>query len=388
MASARASRILAVCCGAHFVHDGFTDLIYLLLPVWQGEFGLTLAAAGLLKTLFSGGMAGLQVPAGLLAERVGERRLLALGTLVTAAAYFFAGWSAGFAVLALCLLLGGAGTSVQHPLSSSLVSRAFEGRHLRTALGTYNFAGDVGKVVVPFTAAALIALWQWRSAVIVLAVGGALAALAILALLPREQSVAVAAEAKPAKSVESSRGFIALCVIGMIDATTRTGFLTFLPFLFVAKGASVALIGTALSLVFAGGAAGKFACGATARRVGVLRTVILTEAATAAGILLLLPLGLGYGFWLLPLIGVALNGTSSVLYGTVAELAAPERRARAFGVFYSVTLGAGALAPLVYGAFSDRLGVPTILAVIALIVLLVVPLTLPLRRPLALLAQA
>jgi len=388
MASARPSRILAVCCGAHFVHDGFTDIIYLLLPVWQGEFGLSLAAAGLLKTLFSGALASLQVPAGLLAERVGERRLLALGTFVVAAAYFIAGWSAGFAALAACLLLGGAGTSVQHPLSSSLVSRAFEGRPLRTALGTYNFAGDIGKVAVPLAAASLIALWQWRVAVIVLAIGGAVAALAILILLPRERHAAVAPQATSGKTVDSGSGFVALCAIGMIDATTRTGFLTFLPFLFAAKGASVALIGTALSLIFAGGAAGKFVCGAVARRVGVLRTVILTEAATAAGILLLLPLALAQGFWLLPLIGVALNGTSSVLYGTVAELATPERRARAFGVFYSVTLGAGALAPVAYGAFSDRLGVPTILAAIALVVLLVVPLTLPLRRPLALLAQA
>src|SRR3984957_20552107 len=84
--AAASRRTLAVACGAHLLHDGYTDLLYLLLPVWQAEFGLSLAALGLLKTLYSGFLAGFQVPAGLLAERIGERRLLALGTL---------GWGVG-----------------------------------------------------------------------------------------------------------------------------------------------------------------------------------------------------------------------------------------------------------------------------------------------------
>ena len=57
----------------HFLHDGYSTLIYLLLPVWQMQFGLSLAQAGLLKTLFSGAQAVLQVPAGMLAERAEHR---------------------------------------------------------------------------------------------------------------------------------------------------------------------------------------------------------------------------------------------------------------------------------------------------------------------------
>src|SRR4029079_11214897 len=113
-------------------------------------------------------------------------------------------------------------------------------------------------------------------------------------------------------------GFAALSAIGIVDSATRTGFLTLLPFLLTARGASVPEIGLALSLVFAGGAAGKFVCGLIAVRVGILRSVIVTECATAALIIaLLLPLPKPLGLFLLPLIGVALNGTSSVLYGTV-----------------------------------------------------------------------
>ena len=41
-------------------------------------------------------------------------------------------------------------------------------------------------------------------------------------------------------------------------------------------------------LVFAGGAAGEFACGVLAERLGVIPTVIITETATGVGMLLLL----------------------------------------------------------------------------------------------------
>ena len=45
----------------------------------------------------------------------------------------------------------------------------------------------------------------------------------------------------------------------------------------------------ALRPALRGGAAGKFACGLLAERVGVIRAVVLTEAATAIGILTLVP---------------------------------------------------------------------------------------------------
>ena len=66
-------RAAAVACGAHALHDGYTDLIYVLLPVWQAEFGLGYAELGLLRGLFAGTMASFQIPSGYLSERFGTR---------------------------------------------------------------------------------------------------------------------------------------------------------------------------------------------------------------------------------------------------------------------------------------------------------------------------
>jgi hypothetical protein len=104
----------------------------------------------------------------------------------------------------------------------------------------------------------------------------------------------------------------------------------------------------------------------------MLPTVLITEAATAAGILGLLPLSLGAALSLLPIIGVALNGTSSVLYGTVPDLAPPERRSHAFGVFYTGTIGAGALSPALYGLFGDAAGILAAMMLGAIVVLLII----------------
>ena len=128
----------------------------------------------------------------------------------------------------------------------------------------------------------------------------------------------------------------------MFDSATRMGFLLFLPFLLTAKGASMPAIGLALTLVFAGGAAGKLVCAFIGARIGAIATVWLTEGLTAVLIVALLPLPLEAAFVLLPVIGIALNGTSSVLYGSVPDLVTAERRARAFSIFYTGTIGSGA----------------------------------------------
>jgi MFS family permease len=266
------------------------------------------------------------------------------------------------------------------------------------ALGTYNFAGDLGKVTVP-ALVGLAATWvDWRGATRGYALAGLLAAFALPLVLARlrvggGQAPALAgAERETPRSsgwgIRDARGFRALSMIHVIDNGTRTAFLTFLPFLLIAKGSSVPAVGFALMLVFAGGAAGKLACGALADRLGVIRTVIITEAATGLSILLLLTLPLGGALALLPVLGIALNGTSSVLYGTVADLVDADRRARSYGVFYTVGVGASALAPFVYGIVSDWVGVAATLSVVGCCVFVTIPLAGALRAPIAAAAAA
>ncbi|MGB7971732.1 MAG: MFS transporter [Candidatus Deferrimicrobiaceae bacterium] len=377
----RARATLAASCVIHFLHDGCSDLLYVLFPVWARDFSLSFAQVGLLRTGYSGALALFQVPAGYLADRWGEPRILAAGTFLTAVGFFCVGTAGGFVPLLVFLMIGGLGSSTQHPLSSSLVSRAYEAGRRRVAIGTYNFSGDLGKVTWPACVAFVTAWagWRWTAqgiGVVVLAAAvGIFFLLASLVGGPAGfHEISAADRTGNRWGIRNTRGFSLLSTIHAIDNGSRTVFLTYMPFLLLCKGAGMDLMGLALGLTFAGGATGKFVCGFLAEQWGIIRTVLVTEAATGFGILLLLALPVTPSLFLLPILGIALNGTSSVLYGTVAELVGPERRSRVYGLFYTIGIGTGALAPPLFGLLSDTTGVPATLAILAAVILATLPL--------------
>jgi hypothetical protein len=139
-------RAMSVASGAHALHDGYTDLIYIMLPVWQAEFGLSYAAIGLLRGLYAGTMALLQMTAARLSRRYGAAAVLAGGTGLAGFGYCLAGFSGSFAVVLVALIVGGIGASAQHPIAPAMVAHAFSGPRSMKAMGGYNFAGDIGKM--------------------------------------------------------------------------------------------------------------------------------------------------------------------------------------------------------------------------------------------------
>lgn len=295
-----------------------------------------------------------------------------------------AGLSGGLLGLCASLALAGAGGSTQHPLASSAVSRAY-GKSARGPLGTYNFAGDLGKATLPPAVALLLTVMGWRTALWVVAGLGVAVALLIRWLMPLVANPPAEAETPgtPVREVSGHGGFFLLLAIGVLDSAARMAFLLFLPFLLQAKGAPLTTVGLALSLVFIGGALGKAACGWLGARLGLLATVVTTEVGTAAAILAVLALPLAPSLALLPALGVMLNGTSSVLYGTVPELVSARRIERAFALFYTGTLGSSALAPVLYGRLGDIAGPDWAAGAAAVTALAVVPLMLLLSPRLA-----
>ena len=202
-------RALGVACGAHVLHDGYTDLVYLMLPIWQAEFGLSYAALGLMRTVFSGTLAGFQIPSSFLAERFGAPVVLALGTALAGFGYCLAGLSQGVLPLVAALFVGGLGASTQHPLGSSLITHTFAGPRSMKAFGTYNFSGDIGKMTVPAVASLLFVVLPWREAVALLGGFGMLAAIAIFFLMPRlrEEAAAPRKSEGSARAMGSGRGY-------------------------------------------------------------------------------------------------------------------------------------------------------------------------------------
>jgi MFS family permease len=377
---ARAARTLALTGLNHALHDGFTDTIYVLLPIWQTEFALSYSVLAVFRGLYSGAMACLQIPAGHLAERIDAKIILCGGTALASAGYALAGISGGIVGLSFALALAGAGSSTQHPLASAAVSRAY-GSAARRPLGIYNFTGDLGKAAIPAFMSLLLVSIAWRHAIFALAAAGIAVCIAMAALMPAVgKGYLKEPEVGASQTGQNRGGFYWLLGIGMLDSAVRMGFLTFLPFLLIGKGASLPTRGLAMALAFIGGAAGKFACGWLGERAGTQRTVLFTEIATAIMIVGVLVLPLAPAIALLPVLGVMLNGTSSVLYGTVPELTPPDRTERAFALFYTGTIGSGACAPVLYGLIGDTFGPAIATTATAITALAICPLMIALSR--------
>jgi MFS transporter, FSR family, fosmidomycin resistance protein len=158
-------------CVAHVLHDGYTDLIYVMLPIWQSQFRIGYGCLAIIRALYLGATGGLQLPANTLAERFGGKVILIFGTVIAATGYGLAGLSGGLLGLCAALILAGSGSSTQHPIGSGIVSRAF-GQSARGPLGIYNFAGDLGKAVIPGATSLLLIVLPWHVALWAIAMLG------------------------------------------------------------------------------------------------------------------------------------------------------------------------------------------------------------------------
>ncbi|WP_395494603.1 MFS transporter [Acetobacter sp. KSO5] len=369
-------RGLMAACLAHALHDGFTDGLYAFFPVWQAQFGLSYAGLAIVRALYFGTMGGLQVPADRLLNGMSPRNALVLSTLIAAGGLAVMAVPMGFAGLCCGLVLAGIGSSIQHPRASHLITECY-GSAARRPLSLYNFSGDLGKATLPALIALLLPVFTWRPITGTLALLGLALSLVLIKLTPRKITPAAAMSPHQGSSSRHT-GFAWLLTIGAFDTATRMGYLLFLPFLIHGRGGSSATVGMALALLFAGGALGKATCGWLGDRLGIVRSVVATETTTSLLIIATLFTPLSGTLVLLPLLGIVLNGTSSLLYGTVPELAPGGDTGRAFAVFYTGVIGAGGLAPIAYGLLADHVGRTTGQLATAATALLIVPMVLQL----------
>src|SRR5579863_4787934 len=212
---------------------------------------------------------------------------------------------------------------------------------------------------------------------------GLAVALSLYRLIPRQQPLSAAPGPTSPAQGQGYSSFALLMSIGALDAAARMGYLLFLPFLIHALGGTSTTVGLGLALLFIGGALGKATCNWLGQYLGVVGTVVTTELATALLITTTLFVPLTPMLALLPLLGIVLNGTSSLLYGTVPELGPGGDTGRAFAFFYTCVSGSSGLAPIAYGVIADHSSQKLGIMAAALTAALIAPLALALRPALS-----
>ena len=380
-------RTLLFASATHVWSDLFFTLLIPLLVLIKVDFTLTFTEVGLLKSGNMLASALLQVPSGFLAEKIGEYWLLIGGNIWVAAGLVAMSLANSYIFLLLTALLGGLGGGTQHPLGSSLVSRAYEKKGRSTAVGTVNFAGDLGKLAAPGLSLLIATRYGWRMTMRLTGLTGII--FMIFTLIAKKNMESSKSNGVKDQHVKRNLdpkipGFINLSIVGFLDSATRGATLTFLPFVFGEKGMSTNQIFALLILLLAGGASGKFLCGWLSERLNAIKLIWITKLLTAS-LLVLVPVT--PNLLLVPmmvLLGIGLNGTSSVLYASLANLVPPTRRSRLYGFFYTTNEIGSTLAPIIYGVLSDLLNLRTTIFIMAVVAAAIMPASMPLRHHLAL----
>ena len=379
---------LVFASATHVWSDLFFAILVPLMPLIQSDPSLLLSytQVGLLRSVFNGASAALQAPFGYLAEWTGEFWLLLGGNIWVAAGLIGMAAASSYLFLLALTLVGGLGGGTQHPLATSMVSRAYDVRGRSTAVGTVNFAGDLGKLAAPALSILLAVRYGWRTTLRLVGAAG-LVFMALSTLTHRaihsSRRPAHAASKADASEVVDLPAFGVLGGVGFLDSGIRSAALTFIPFIMKDKGMDDSQVFAMLMFLLAGGAAGKFVCGWLDDRYGSVSLIWGTKSITA----LLLIAALAAPTYAVPplllALGVGLNGASSVLYATVSAFIPAGRRATGYGYYYTITEAGGAIAPIFYGRAADLFGLRASTMAMAAVTAIILPASLALRGPLA-----
>ena len=363
------------------MHDGLSSSVYVLLPILAQHLSLGFSQIGLIRAVYTGAMWIIEIPAGILSERLGESRLLVLGIIGSGIGFFAVSFTEGYYGVLLALFVAGCGAAFQHSLCSSLISKSFGGPERRIALGTYNASGDTGKLAFTLAASLLLGIglgWQ------TITLGYGLLAFAVALTIWILLGVKSAGKLSDIKlkeiagignwGIKDRLGFTNLSGIVFIDSLIQDGFLVFITFVMIEKQVSTGLVAFAVVATLSGGIFGKFTGGILAARIGVIRSIVLFELLTAIGIMLVFYAPGDIPFFLLPFVGVFLQGSSSITYGTVINLVHTKHQSRGFSIIYTIANSASFVGPAIFGLIIDFLGFKVMMMMMATLVLVTLPL--------------
>jgi MFS family permease len=149
--STRAWVVLALGVAAQTAGTVFVSTPAFLIPLLHTERGLSLAQAGLLAAIPTFGMVLTLILWGALADRIGEKWVIAGGLLLTALAAGGAILADGYLMLGLFLLLGGMASASTNSASGRIVVGWFPKHKRGLAMGIRQMSQPLGVTVAAVT---------------------------------------------------------------------------------------------------------------------------------------------------------------------------------------------------------------------------------------------
>jgi FSR family fosmidomycin resistance protein-like MFS transporter len=356
-------RAMATLSVGHLAVDFASGAVPALLPFGATEFDLsyTATAAVMLSALVSSSL--VQPLFGLWSDRRGAMWLLPGGVALAAVGVGAAAVAPAYSLVLVAVFVAGIGVAAYHPEGAKFAAFA-SGRHRASGMSYFNIGGNTGYALGPIVVTPLVVWLGLR--------GGTIAMLPVLVLafvilraLPQLGRVAPkSTERRRHEGEDDVRAMTLLSVVIGLRSVAWFGLLTFVPLWVVANGGTKGEGGRTLALMLVCGAIGTLVLGPVADRVGLRRTLLVTQAALPFLVVTFVAVGGVAGTIALMLVGPCVVGTFGVTM-VLSQLYLPRHVGMASGLSVGLAMGLGGIAAVVLGAVADAVDLQTALYVAA-----------------------
>ena len=404
---------------SHGVNEFYSIVFPPIVPLLIADLGITYAQAGLLLTVFFVMYSVFQLPAGLVADRVGKKRLLVLGLAGMAGSLVVASTVATYEGLLVAQALAGVSGSTYHPTGMSLVSDFESETTEGKAMGVFGFGGMAGVAVAPIAVGGVAALVDWRAALVAAAAGGFVVVLAFQLLFrepTHDDPAAVSADGGPGSASDDpaaspdgapddgqtralvarahdrvtallqfriTPGVVVLTLLTLLISLQLRALHTFATgFLVDGVGQSTSRANGLFFVMLAASAVASIWVGGLADRVDrrLLGAAAAGITTVVLGTMALLPVLGGTEGWgptvllagAFAVLGFAVYGCSPVKNALISEYATEESSGGLFGVMQTSSAVGSATGPALYGVVATDAGIGVAFPLIATVSLLIV----------------
>jgi FSR family fosmidomycin resistance protein-like MFS transporter len=343
----------------HLAVDFTSGAVPALLPFFAAKFDLSYTATAVLMLAALVSSSLVQPLFGLWSDARGAIWLLPAGVALAGVGIASASMAPSYALVALLVFVAGIGIAAYHPEGAKFAAFA-SGRRRASGMSYFNIGGNTGYALAPIVLTPLV-LWLGLA-------GGALATIPVFAVaavllraLPALGRLTPAASGSGAPAGEDDlRAMGILSITIVLRGAAWFALLTFVPLWVVADGGTKAEGGRVLALMLVAGAIGTLVLGWVADRIGLRRTLIVTQGLIPFGIVAFVAIGGVPGTIALMLVGLCTVGTFGVTM-VLSQCYLPRHVGMASGLTVGLAMGVGGVAAVALGAVADAIDLQTAL---------------------------
>ncbi len=349
---------------AHFTHHLLTALPTPLLPFIRSDLNLDYTQSAMVISAFTFSYGIGQLPAGWLADRIGQRVLITIGICGVAVAGLLVGLSKTFIMMLVCLVLMGLVGGGYHPAATPLISASVDPKKRGRALGIHLIGGSGSFFLSPIIAAAIAAAWGWRGSFIGLAIPTAVFGIIFYIFLGRwagsshEQAAKTGDRDETAPTKDRMRRLVAFMALSVLTGGMFYSSISFLPLYLVDHfGISKKTAASLLAFIYSAGLWAGPLGGYLSDRLGRVRLILTTCFISGSVVYLLNHVPYGPGFFVLLLImGMSMFMRLVVSEAYIIGHTSARNRSTVYGIFYFSSQESGAVFAPIMGILIDHFG--------------------------------